>query len=145
VKVAVPTDNGVRISPRFGRASSFVVADVGLGAIRHRERRPNPASSRTRETLSRRKHGVRPERHHAVVGLLSDCRAVLALSIGERMREFLERRGIEVILTSETLIDRALALFALASLRDETRIVPDEEDLDLGLPFEEWAPDEFDG
>ncbi len=143
LRVAVPTEDGVRISRRFGRASSFVIAEVRAGEVLGRQFRPNPVGSRVREGLPRRRSQRGRERHAVVAELLSDCRAVLAYSLGERMRTALERQGIEVVITSEALLDRALALFALAALKDESRWDPEDEELDL-LPVAEIS-DDFDG
>lgn len=143
VKVAVPSDDGVRISPRFDRASSFVVADVALGEVVNRHMRVNPVGSRVREGLKSRRSRRGRERYVVVGDLIADCRAVIARFIGEKMRHAVERRGLEVVITSEPLVDRALALFSIAALQDESRINPEDEELEL-LPVPN-TPDEFDG
>ncbi|GAB4114597.1 MAG: hypothetical protein Fur0014_17170 [Rubrivivax sp.] len=78
-----------------------------------------------------------------VADLLADCRAVIAGSIGEKMRDAMERQGVEVVITSEALVDRALALFSLVALQDESRRDPEDEELDPA-PVPEM-PDDFDG
>ncbi len=142
LKVAVPSDDGTRVSARFGRASWFVVAEVGLGEVSGRELRANPAGSRFPDGPFRRRARRTKDRHVVVAELLADCRAVIAYSIGERMRQALERRGIEVVITSEPLVDRALALFSLAALQDESRIDPEDEE--LAPPPTPDRPDDFD-
>lgn len=143
MKVAIPTDDGVRISRRFGRASSFVVAEVKLGEIVARQVHVNPVGSRVREGLSRRHLHRGQERYRAVTELLAGCRAVIAYSIGQRMRQALERQGVEIVITSEPLVDRALALFALLALQDESRVDPRDDDF-YPVPTPD-APDEIDG
>ncbi len=143
MKIAVPTDDGVRVSQRFGRASSFVVAEVQIGGVLARQVRANPVGSRVREGLPRRRTRRGRERQVVVADLLSDCRAVIAYSIGQRMRSAMERQGVEVVITSEVLVDRALALFSLAALQDESRVDPEDEELDPAPPLE--MPDDFDG
>lgn len=143
LKVAVPTEDGVRISERFGRASLFVVAEVQVGQVLGRQVRVNPVGSRVREGLSRRRAQRGRERHVVVAELLADCRAVLAFSVGQRMRTAMERRGVEVVITSEVLVDRALALFSLLALQDESRVDPEDEELDPARVPE--MPDDFDG
>lgn len=143
LKVAVPTDDGVRVSQRFGRASSFVVAEVQIGEVLARQVRANPVGSRVREGISRRRSQRGRERQVVVADLLADCRAVIAYSIGQRMRNAMERQGVEVVITSETLVDRALALFSLVALQDESRVDPEDEELDPA-PVPEIS-DDFDG
>jgi len=141
VKVAIPTDDGIRIAARFGRSSGFVVADVGLGAIAGVESRKNPPRTRPEPGRPHR------DRNRLVSELLADCRVVIATSMGDTMRRALSRRGMEVVITSEELVDRVLALFALIALKDESRIDP--EDQALLEPIEDETDpsvqDEFDG
>ncbi len=143
LKIAVPTDDGVRVSHRFGRASSFVVAEVRAGEVLGRQVRANPVGSRVREGLSRRRTQRGRERQVVVADLLADCRAVIAYSIGQRMRDAMERQGIEVVITSEALVDRAIALFSLLALLDESRVDPEDEELEPA-PVPEMS-DDFDG
>lgn len=143
MKIAVPTDDGVRISRRFARAAAFVVADVRVGQVINRQLRVNPAGSRTRQRPARGRPRRMRDRCKLVTEMLSDCRAVIANAVSTRLREAMEREGIEVIVTSERLLDRALALFALAALQDESQRDPEEEEFEL-LSSQE-NQDEFDG
>ncbi len=126
MKVAIPSDDGIHVAPRFWRVSSFVVADIGAGQIIHTERRKNeprlPKYARLRPDPWR-------DRYRAVAEVVGDCRTVIAGSIGDTMRRALSRRGIEVVITSEEYVDRALALFSLLLLRDESRIDPEDAEI----------------
>jgi predicted Fe-Mo cluster-binding NifX family protein len=148
VKVAVPTDDGIRVSQRFGRVSRFVIAEVALGQVVSTEDRNNPVGTRLRgDRPARPARPSHRDRHRAVGDLLADCRAVIASNLADSMRRTLSRRGLEVVLTSEEFLDRALALFALAALRDESRVDPEDDDLVEPYPSEqtELREDEFDG
>lgn len=144
MRVAIPTEDGIRVSPRFGRASWFIVADVTPGSIVYVGRRANPAAVRTLARGKAKK--VHKSRHHVVSELLADCRAVIANSIGPSMRQALASRGIEVVVTSEALVDRALALFSMAALPDESRFDPEDIEVLSSSPDEDRdSLDEFDG
>ena len=145
MKVAIPSDDGLHISPRFWRVSSFVVADISAGQILGVERRRNeprmPKYARLRPDPWR-------DRYRAVAEVVADCRTVIAGSIGDTMRRALMRRGIEVVITSEEYVDRALALFSLLLLRDESRIDPEDAEIaevveSVGAPIA-TLEDEFD-
>ncbi len=126
MKIAIPTDDGVRVASRFWRVSSFVIADIDAGRIRGVERRRNsPRVSR----IARLRPDPWRDRYRAVAEIVGDCRTVIAGSIGDTMRRALTRRGIEVVITSEEYVDRVLALFALLLLRDESRIDPEEAEI----------------
>jgi predicted Fe-Mo cluster-binding NifX family protein len=146
LKIAIPTDDGIRVAPRFWRAHSFVVADIEPGHIKDVERRRNmPRLVRA----GRSRPDPWRDRYRAVAEVVSDCRTVIAGSIGDTMRRTLGRRGIEVVVTSEDLVDRAMALFALLLLRDESRIDPQEAEIAEAIePIGGAASDredEFDG
>jgi len=146
LRVAVPTDDGVKVSRRFGRADSFMVADVGLGMIVECETRRNPAGSRTQEPATRKRTVPLRDRHLLVADALADCRVVIAAFLGDKMRDTLTQQGVEIVITSEGLVDRSLALFALAALKDVSRVDPDEMEGFESLDEPDGdAPDEFDG
>ena len=122
MKVAVPTFDGIRLEPRFGRAPSYAIAEVGLGSFDILEHRRNPVTARQRGRRVPSPQRVQPEdRFEVVASLLADCRVVIAQDIDDDMRMALDLKNIEVVVTSEGLLDRALALLSLAALRDESR------------------------
>lgn len=126
MKIAIPSDDGIHVAPRFWRVSSFVVADVDAGCILATESRRNlPRLSK----FPRMRPDPWRDRYRAVADVVADCRTVIAGSIGDTMRRALTRRGIEVVITSEEYVDRALALFALLLLRDESRIDPEDAEI----------------
>ncbi len=134
MRVAVPTDDGRHVARRFGRARAFVVTDVDQGQIAPSDVRPNPMSATSDpppKTRFRASHKTfRPHRHQMLLDLLADCRSVIVYGISEPLRHLLFSRGIEVVFTSEELVDRVLALFSVGALRDESR--SDEAPLDDG-------------
>lgn len=122
MKVAVPTFDGIRLEPRFGRAPSYAIAEVGLGSFDVLEHRKNPVTARQRGRRIPSPQRVEPQdRFEVVATLLQDCRVVIAQDIDDDMRMALDLKNIEVVVTSEGLLDRALALLSLAALRDESR------------------------
>jgi len=127
LKIAIPTDDGVHVSPRLWRASHFMIATVESGSFSIMELRENKSFRRVPSRPVR--PGFRDDRYTAVASLLSDCRVVIASSIGSAMRNTLFRWNIDVIITSEYLVDRVIALFALALLIDESKIDPEDEEL----------------
>jgi predicted Fe-Mo cluster-binding NifX family protein len=143
VKVAIPTDDGITIALDFENGSKFLVTDVSPGKIGRRTMRTNPA---VRFPRKRRRLGAHSNANSLeIANLLSDCRVAIAILVSDQMREALERVGIEVIVSLELLVDRALALFAVGALRDEKRFYEtlSSED-ELALP-EGSDLKEFDG
>lgn len=116
MKIAIPTDDGVYLATSLSRAASFVVAEVGLGEVIRVERRLHRPPLRP---ASRLRRDAWRTRYSAVADTLRDCQALIASSVGATFRRLLNRRGLEVVVTSELLVDRAIALFARISLLDE--------------------------
>jgi len=116
VKIAIPTDDGVFLSASLSRAASFVVAEVALGEVLRVERRMHRPPVRSPRRMRRDPWRTR---YSAVADTLRDCQALITSSVGATFRRLLIRRGLEVLVTSELLVDRAIALFARISLPDE--------------------------
>lgn len=144
MKVAIPTDDEIHVAPRFLRVKKFLIAEVGVDiGYRIVEVRPNNPPRTARPIRLRPE--IRMSRYRDIARLLSDCRAVIAGSMGDTMRQAMERSGIEVIITFEELAERALALMAVGLLADESRVDPADAELD---PEDDDFPelnDEFDG
>jgi len=143
VKVAIPTDDGITIAFDFENASKFLVTDVSAGKIGRRTMRTNPA---VRFPVKGLRLSAPSSAYCAeIANKLSDCRVAIALLISDQMKEALERLGIEVIISSEILVDRALALFAVGALKDVRRFFESlSEEEDIVIPE---TPDfkDFDG
>ena len=78
------------LAPRLGRALKFALFDVKGGAVRgpfYRVRHDEPGAS--------------CDDHAELSELLSDCRVVIAGSVGPRMAQRLMDLGIEVVASSE--------------------------------------------
>jgi len=149
LKVAVPTDDGSHIARRFGRARAFVITHVAKGQIGPSEVRENPMSMAAQPTkpilLHHRRRALRPHQQQTLIDVLADCRAVIVSGIGDPLRRMLFSRGIEVVFTSEDLVDRVLALFSVGALRDESRTDPTfENDEDTPDVPKFGTPDDYD-
>jgi len=122
MKIAIPTDDGVFLAPSLSRTDAFIVAEVELGEVLRVERRlhrPRPHSPR------RMRRDAWRTRYSAVADTLRDCQALITASVGPTFRRLLLRRGLDVVVTSELLVDRVIALFARLSLQDEYEEEPE--------------------
>jgi predicted Fe-Mo cluster-binding NifX family protein len=117
LRIAAVTDDGVTISPHFGRARYYEVLTIENGAISKRERREK-AGHQTFEKLAEHQHyhGDGPnqelERHHGkhdlMAATINDCDVVLARGMGYGAYEGMAQHNIKPILTDIGSIDEAV-------------------------------------
>ena len=114
MKIAFPTRDDVTISGHFGRMKAVVVVDVVDGRETTRERRhmdDTPACGTAHEDKPR-----------FVTAMISDCDLLVAGGMGTHMRDRAIEANIEVVLTSERLIAKALDRYLDGSLRTEPQL-----------------------
>ena len=127
VRIAVASDDGETIRQHFGRASRFLIYEIGDGAIRlveTREHEPAFHSGRPEHSDSRLAENV---------DLVSDCRAVLAAEIGSVAQAELARRDI-LSFQVTGLVNTALHRLS----QNIGRIAPQQQD--SATPSVEKAP-----
>ncbi len=117
MKIAIATTDGTVLAREPDRAPGFVLYEITAGHARRLEYRKNMRGPRSVVPM------IKPR---DISNTLADCSVVVAGSIGAHARNFLEDTGIEVVVTSEWLVDRAAALFALTMLTDDSRVDPED-------------------
>jgi predicted Fe-Mo cluster-binding NifX family protein len=91
MKLAIPTDEGLKISTDFRKAKGFLILTVKLGAISEEEMKWNPAGEQeiSRETLASRIKG---------------CSVLIVRAMDPEYCMELKENFIECILTKEDII-----------------------------------------
>ncbi|HNU68864.1 MAG TPA: NifB/NifX family molybdenum-iron cluster-binding protein [Myxococcota bacterium] len=126
MKIAVATSNGnILASGEPSTARGFVIYEVAFGTARRVEFRPNRRGHRS---------AVSDVRARDIGHTLSDCAMILAGAVSAHTRDYLENTGIEVVITDETIVDRAAALLALNQLPDQSRVDPEDLEIRQGEP-----------
>jgi predicted Fe-Mo cluster-binding NifX family protein len=124
MKIAVATEDGKIISEHFGRSPYFAVFEVENGAITHQSMRRNTFTRHFRghgEGHGQGEHhhgGGDAHGHDSLVEGLGDCRAVISHGMGRRAWEDLRAHGIEMIVTNETEVQKAVQMYLAGNLRD---------------------------
>ena len=95
LKIAIPTDDGVHVSPRLWRASHFMIATVESGSFSILELE----NKSVREFRTSCQTWIQDDRYTAVANLL-DCRVVISHPLGLPCNT-LFRWSIDVIITSD--------------------------------------------
>ncbi len=115
MRIAIASDDEKSISTHFGRTRGFVIFEVEGREVKKKEYRPNTV---TGHVMGLKDSSHRFDRHALIIELLKDCDVVISHGMGMRIREDLARAGIKVIITDETDVDKALALYLEGKLVD---------------------------
>ena len=115
MKVAIASDDRQVISAHFGRTRGFVVFDIEGKEIKKEEYRENTFTGHARG-LEGADHSV--DRHGPILEALKDCGVVISHGMGRRIYDDLKNAKIDVYVTEETEVKRAIELFLKAELID---------------------------
>ncbi len=129
MKIAAVTDDGVTISPHFGRARYYEVLTVETGVIAKRERREK-AGHHTfgKQEEHHRRHGEGPDEHQEgrhrkhvlMAATIKDCDVVLARGMGHGAYEGMLKHEIKPIVTDIPSIDEAAKAIIDGTIVDHT-------------------------
>jgi predicted Fe-Mo cluster-binding NifX family protein len=126
MKIAVATEDKVRVGAHFGACPYIAVFTVEHGEITKMEVREKPGHQRFAaeethpQTNDEGKHGFGPDaesRHRLMYGLVTDCDVVIAGLMGIGAHEFFRDAGLEVITTDVREIDEVLSLYLKGKLK----------------------------
>ena len=118
-KIAIVTDDGMTISPHFGRATQYAIISIEDGSITARELR-DKASHRDFQAGESHQHRHREdergrgfgqyagEKHRRMFANITDCQIVLARGMGRGAHNGLQQMNIQPILTDIADIDAAV-------------------------------------
>jgi predicted Fe-Mo cluster-binding NifX family protein len=115
MKIAIASDDERTISSHFGQTRGFVVFEVEGKGVKNREYRPNTFTGHARG-LEGAGHEI--DRHGPILSALSDCKIVIAHGMGRRIYDDLKNAGIEVFVTDETDVQRAIDSYLQGELID---------------------------
>jgi predicted Fe-Mo cluster-binding NifX family protein len=107
MKIAIPTDDGLILSPELTTTKGFLVIALNLGEI-------------VTEELRWTQFNGDGEDRSDLFARISDCGIVMALKISEEQKLALHAKNMEIFLTRETIITKAVMNFLNTSLQMET-------------------------
>lgn len=126
MKIAVASNNSVKVSGHLGRCKAFVVFETNENEILYKEIRENTFRHHGSEHGN---HGHDEEHHHgyghgeggghnhnALIEIIKDCNHVIFQSGGWRIIEDLQTNNINPILTDEEYAEEAVKKFLSGKL-----------------------------
>ncbi len=124
MKVAIASDDGKIISSHFGRTKGFAIYGIEGTVIKTQAYLENTFTGHARG-LEGADHGI--DRHGPILEALKDCQVVISHGMGRRIYDDLESAGIEVFVTDETDVQKAVNLFINDKLINNTDLVDDHK------------------
>lgn len=114
MKIAVPSMDGVSISPHFGRSACFIMFDVDDGKVTGKEILQNSHTAFARGECTGDHQHAHAHSHESVIGALAGCKTILCQGMGWRAAEDLKAKGIQALvveggMTPEAAVEAFLA------------------------------------
>lgn len=125
MKIAVATEDGKSIFPHFGRSPYFIIFEVEQGRIITEAMRQNTFTGHFRGKHEHHQHGEHnhgagdPHLHQSVAEGLKDCQVVISQGMGRKAWMDLRARGIEMIVTNEVEVKKAVRMYLAGELVDQ--------------------------
>ena len=107
MKIAIPTNDGLNISRNISASRGFLVLEIGLGQILGEEIRWHTGQSTSRSG-------------EEILDQIKDCSTVLSVVIEKPFCKQLTGKRKNIVLTSETIITKAIMEYMEQSLRKES-------------------------
>ena len=129
MKVAIASDDRMMISQHFGRTRGFVIAEIDDKNVKNLDYRPNTFTGHARGLEHGEHHVGSQAGHHAdhhadhhgpILEALRDCQVVISKGMGRRIYEDLKNSGIQVFVTGEAEVGKAIEMFIQGKLEDRT-------------------------
>ncbi|NIA26189.1 MAG: hypothetical protein GWP04_11560 [Gammaproteobacteria bacterium] len=112
MKLAIASNNGVTIQRHFGRTRQYVVVTIEDGRGITREIRTTDSEQRRPDIAHDTPgHNHHHQRHKALLSPISDCDVLIAGGMGIPMVQTAEASGMDLILTTERLVDDIVSAY----------------------------------
>ena len=108
MKIAIPSNDQTTIARHFGRTAGFMIFDIDKDKVLYKEYKANTFTGHAKGQHHEKEHN---HSHHGIFNALADCKIVIAGGMGRRLYIDFEKKGMEVFVTSENDIEKALELF----------------------------------
>ena len=119
MKIAIPSDNMKTISAHFGRTLGFVIVEVEDRKVVTTKYFINDFTGHAQGHHQEHGHNHGDGQHSSHAGIfkaIGDCKIVIAGGMGRRLYTDFEQRKIQVFVTQERNVEKAVELFLNNSL-----------------------------
>ncbi len=120
MRIAIPTNDMTTVSAHFGRTKGFLVFKLEKDKVINMEYRINTFTGHAKNKHKEHDHGEHKHSHETILNTLSSCQAVIAGGMGKRLYNDFDEKGIQVFVTKEKNIQKALELLTNGVLDNDT-------------------------
>ncbi|OQX97786.1 MAG: iron-molybdenum cofactor biosynthesis protein [Bacteroidetes bacterium 4572_128] len=120
MKIAVPSNDNKTVSAHFGRTKGFVFFEIENNEILKKSYKENKCTGHAKHEVH--EHGSHEHSHVGIFQALGDCKVVIAGGMGKRLYNDFQKEKIEVFVTKEKNIDKAIELFLSKKLDNNSHI-----------------------
>ena len=112
MKIAIPSNDQQTISGHFGRTAGFVIIYIEDGKVINKEYKKNNFTEHAQgqHHQENHQHGGNHS-HDGIFEALGDCKIVIAGGMGQRLYNDFAQKRIQIFVTKEKNIDKAIDLF----------------------------------
>lgn len=125
-KIAIATNNGIKVTGHIGRCKSFMIYDVNGKNILNKELRENVFTHHRMPNQHQEHHHYREVGRHSHTGLiegLKDCSYLISHGGGWRVVEDLKMHNITTLFTNVELIEDVVNKFIKGELKNDADLV----------------------
>ena len=124
MKIAVVSEDEMIISQHFGRAPYYIILTVENGKVLNQEKfeRGTAGTCACGHSEAEEQHHAShsgPDsaaKHNRMVDPIADCQVLIAGGMGYGAYDALKSRGLQVFITAEHSIQKAVELFSIGKL-----------------------------
>ncbi len=120
MKIAIPSNDNISVSQHFGRSKGFTVCEIEDNKVVDRKHIANTfthhAQGGHHEHDHHHEHGNSAHSHEGIFKAIGDCDLVIAGGMGRRLYNDFAERNIQVYVTRETNVTKALEIFLQGNL-----------------------------
>jgi len=108
MKVAIPSNDGVNIFKRTGRAEKFVISEISDSKFKVIKTVANEHSHDHDENHSEEEHG---HSHNELVKSIEGCEYLIVNMIGKHLKADMDKNRVKIFKTSSTTIEGGILDF----------------------------------
>jgi len=108
MKIAIPSNDGVNIFKRSGRAEKFVISEISENSFKIIG---NIVNTHSHDHDDNHSHNEHEHSHNDLVKAIEGCEYLLVNMIGKHLKADMVNSGIKIFKSSFTLVEDAISDF----------------------------------
>ncbi len=120
MRIAIPTNDMTTVSAHFGRTKGFMVYDLEVNKVTNFQYILNTFTGHAKNKHKDHDHGEHQHSHETILNSLKNCNVVIAGGMGKRLLNDFDKNEIQVYVTQEKNIQKALELLTKGVLDNDT-------------------------